>query len=366
MKRYVGVKETEAGNYQINFRLTNRGQRFWETVKAGSMQEAYNIRAEIITQKRKELETPEAEKLRLTVDFSKVWEGISQGLNAEQKPRKTWLGYKKTFWRVFGDFRDLKFPYVKNPNQISLAFFEEYKNYYCNELGRIKGLRSELIDVKAIMGRMYRLGYCSKDIIERLKEIKKPKPNKKQFPEISNSKISELLMFIKKDKIDYFRPIYFMQRTGRRVEETTLIERKDVVWDGIKPVGLNIRAETTKTDESAPLKKLDFELENLIREAYQNANKYKVPYLFVTKKGSKFNQRRICEYLKEISEEIVGIRITSSYFRHRFLTECGKNNVPIVDAMVISGHKDPDVVLSYYSHSTSEGLAKVLELTRIQ
>jgi integrase len=213
---------------------------------------------------------------------------------------------------------------------------------------------------------MYKLGFCSEKIIKDIAEhIKKPKPNKKQYPEITNSKINELLAFIKKDKPDYYRPIYFMKRTGRRVEETTLIERRDVVWDGIKPVKINIRAETTKTNEYAPLGKLDPELEVFISQAYRESSKHKAPYLFVTKRGKKFNQRRVSEYLKYVGEKIAGTKITSHYFRHRYWVECGKNNVPIVDAMAISGNKDPDVVIAFYSHSTSEGLAKVLELTRI-
>ena len=109
MKRYIGVKETRAGNYQINFRLSKSGMRFWETVEASSMQEACNKRAEMIVQKQKELQTPEAEKLRLTTDFSKVWEGISDGLSGERRPWKTQLHYRKVFWRMFSDFRNLKF-----------------------------------------------------------------------------------------------------------------------------------------------------------------------------------------------------------------------------------------------------------------
>ena len=155
-----------------------------------------------------------------------------------------------------------------------------------------------------------------------------------------------------------------MKRTGRRVEETTLIEKRDVVWDGIKPVKINIRAETTKTDEYAPLAKLDSELEVFISQAYKKSSKHKAPYLFLTERGKKFNQRRICVYLKDVSEKIVKTKITSHYFRHRYWVECGKNNIPIVDAMVISGNKDPKVVLTFYSHSTNDGLAKVLELTR--
>lgn len=159
----------------------------------------------------------------------------------EDKPRKTRLHYQKTYWRMFGDFRNLKFPHIQNHNQLTLPFFVHYKNYYCNELNRPKGLRAELIYVKAIMKRMYKLGYCSEKIIKDIAEhINKPKPNKKHYPEITNSKINELLAFIKKDRPDYYGPIYLMKRTGRRIEETTLIERRDIVWHGIKPIKINI------------------------------------------------------------------------------------------------------------------------------
>ena len=231
-------------------------------------------------------------------------------------------------------------------------------------------------------GRLYRITIidADKESLNKVKEIVKRTFNfnikiRKSIHEnayliiIDNKPIirifNKLLNFIKHDRIDLYRPIYFMKRTGRRVEETTLIERRDVVWDGIKPIKINIRAETTKTDEYSPLGKLDSDLEVFISQAYRESFKHKAPYLFLTKRGKKFNQRRICEYLKDVSEKIIGIKITSHYFRHRYWVECGKSNVPIVDAMAISGNKDPDVVIAFYSHSTSEGLAKVLELTRI-
>lgn len=198
-----------------------------------------------------------------------------------------------------------------------------------------------------------------------LLEIKKPKARKKEYPDISKTKIMELLSFIKKDRPDFYNPIYFMCRVGRRVEETTLIEKKDVIWDGIKPVKINIRAETTKTREYAPLNKLDSDLEIFIRQAYQFSIKHKAVYLFLNRQGKKCNQRRICEYLKKVSEKITGVKITPHYFRHRFFTESGKANMPIADVKTISGLRDSDVLINYYSHSTNEGQLNVLETTKI-
>ena len=262
-------------------------------------------------------------------------------------------------------FRSLKFPQIRGFNQLSLPFFREYKNYYVNELGRPKGWRAELIFVKAIMRRLYGLGYCSKELIESLSEMKKPQRNKKEYLAIPNVKIKELFQVIKRERPDYYYPLYFISRTGRRINETTLIERKDVEWKGFNPVRLNIRAETTKTKQNAPLTKFDQDLERIISEAYKAGLKHKEPYLFLNMFGRRCTPDKVREHLKRTSRQILGVEITPHYFRHRFLTECGKANVPIVDVMAISGIKDINVIVNYYSHSTDEGQAKVLEVSRV-
>jgi len=215
------------------------------------------------------------------------------------------------------------------------------------------------------MRRLYTLGYCTKELIEILREIKKPKAVKKEYISTSDSKIKELFQAIKKERPDYYYPLYFIGRTGRRISETTLIEKKDVEWQGFKPTRLNIRAETTKTKQSAPLRQLDQELEQLLSEAYKKSLKYKEPYLFVNRRGRRCTPDRVRDYLKRVSKAVIGLEITPHYFRHRFLTECGKANVPLVDVMAISGIKDVDVLVKYYSHSTEEGQLKVLEVSRI-
>ena len=60
-----------------------------------------------------------------------------------------------------------------------------------------------------------------------------------------------------------------------------------------------------------------------------------------------------------------GNKITPHYFRHRYFTECGKANLPIADVKAISGIKDIQVLLEFYSHSTAEGQDKVLGTTRL-
>ena len=134
---------------------------------------------------------------------------------------------------------------------------------------------------------------------------------------------------------------------------------------GLNPVRINIRAETTKTGEKAPIKRLSEDLRNVVRQAYVLGSKHKTTHLFCTRLGRKCSRNSVRVYLKKISGKIIGTEITPHYFRHRFLTECGKKGVPIVDAMEMAGIKDIKVVTAYYAHSTDTGMDKVLEATAI-
>ena len=214
------------------------------------------------------------------------------------------------------------------------------------------------------MQRLYRLGFCGKEVIEQLKYMRKPRQNKKEYPSISTSKIRTLLSFIKTDKIDYYYPIYFMCRTGRRVNETTLIERKDIIWDGIKPIRINVRAETTKTKQYAPLTNFDNGIEQVVIDSNRASIKQGSRYLFSNRLGRKCTPDKLREYLKKMSRKVIGVAITPHYFRHRFLTECGKANVPMVDVMAVAGIKDIEVVIKHYSHSTDKGLTQVFGASR--
>lgn len=359
-----GVREIIKGErYEVNYVVV--GKRYQYRINATSLTEAYNKKLEDMADKRKDVSALLDNGERLNAGFSEAWERLHADLLADNLPKKTVGHYGRTYNRLFNNFLSLKFPQTKSFNQLSLPFFREYKNYYVNELGRPKGWRAELIFVKAIMKRLYGLGYCSKELLELLSEMKKPQRNKKEYLVISNAKIKELFQAIKKERPDYYYPLYFISRTGRRINETTLIERKDIEWKGFNPVRLNIRAEITKTKQKAPLAKLDQDLERIISEAYKTGLKCKEPYLFLNMFGRRCHPSKVRRYLKRVSMHVLGVQVTPHYFRHRFLTECGKANVPIVDVMAISGIKDINVIVNYYSHSTDEGQAKVLEVSRV-
>ena len=363
MKRYLGIRQIDAETYEINFRPRKGAERVFKRIKAQSVKEASVKMAELITEAQKVRE-PEIDQ-RESLSFDEIFPVFERNLIADGLARKTLYGLKKVYHRMFTEYRLKKYPHIKTPAQLSLPFFLEYKGYYGVELNRPRGLRTEVGRVVNIMHRLRRLRYCSESLIKDLREVKIPERTKKDYPEITDSNIKGLLARVKSERPDLFGPVYFMVRTGRRVEETTLIERKDVIWEGIKPVKVKIRAETTKMKRVAPLNYLDPDLEAHIRYAYQKSNNRHSPYLFVNKFGKKCAQGVISKFLGTLSEDMLKVRITSHYFRHRFCTECGKANLPLVDVMAISGIKDVGILTKYYSHSTNEGLAKVLESSRL-
>jgi integrase len=361
MGKYEGIREKVKGKrYEINFRPYKGSNTIFRNIEAISFADAHEKRLDAIAEYRKNISLPYTE--RLTTNFSEIWEKVYQGLLADRLTKKAVGHYHNTFIRLFVDFRKKYYPHIKNPKQLSLPFFKEYNNYYVNELNRPDGWRAELIFIKSLVRRLYHIGYCSKGLLEDLKQMKRPQTNKKDYPHIPITEIHKLLSFIKKDRQDYYYPICFMFKTGRRRQETTLIKKKDIVLRGFKPISINIRPETTKTKKKAPITGLDEGLERLIRQALSNNRS---EWLFHDQNGKKCSGDGIYEYLKKVSQEIIGVSVTPHYFRHRFITECAKANVPIADVKAVSGIKDNNVLLEHYSHSTEEGQRQVLGIMKL-
>lgn len=362
-KKYEGVRERVAGKrYEVFWRPFRGAARIFRNIEALSLSEAFYKRQQLISEHSTTLPIPNEDRRRLSSGFIEIWEGVERDIAGDNRAKKTVAHYKNAYWRVFGDFKSKYYPGIQSLSQLHSAFFSEYKNYYVVELNKTTGWRAELIFIKAIVRRLYKLGYCSRELLEKLCEIKTPRGNRRDFPNITHTQIKDLFTYIKKDRPDYYRPLEFIRRTGRRRKEVTLIRKDDVILDGLRPVAINIRAETTKMREKAPLKYLDDNLAKLIQGALSNN---KTEWLFSNRCKRRCDPDKLYQYLKKTSKAIISAEITPHYFRHRFFTECGKANLSIADVKAISGIRDTKVLLEYYSHSTDEGQAKVLEKTKL-
>jgi integrase len=343
------------------------GRRVQERIRANSLKEAKIIRQEKIVELRKQASSSQTERERLNADISEAWQALEGDILSDGVCKKNTLRHRITFRRFFEGFRSIKYPHVKSVSQISSTYLHDYKSYFVNELGHNPrgGWRAELICVKSMIRRLVKLNFIRKEIIASLDEIKRPPGEKQPYVHIPNSKLKEMLDFIKSDRPDYYNIVYYIMRVGRRIGESLQIERTDVGWDGIQPNRINIRPETTKMREVAPLERVDNELAEIILDAYRIGSKRKTKFLFCNRLGKKCSQGTLQKYLRRVSKQIVGFEITPHYFRRRFLTECGKANVSQIDAMNIAGIKDADVVKAHYQYATEDGQDMVLAVTRL-
>jgi len=363
-RRYPGIRTIEEGRvYEINYQRNHKRRQY--RVEAESEKEAYDIKIKDMTEFNERMKISGGNYKDTEISFDRALELLCDDVTSDTKNKKTLQHYQRTFHKIYNDLRKLEFPGMHSVCQTSIQMLKRYKNYYVNELGYRYGWRAELIFVKAMIKRFYTLKLCRKELLDELDLMRKPERNKKEYSNIPDSKIKLLLNDIEKTRPDYYAPIYFIARTGRRIEETTLIDRKDVVWDSLNPIKIDIQRKTTKQKKKLPVPILDKDLQNLIKKAYTQGKRYKNSKLFINRLGRKCQQSKIRECLKDKSRELIGVEITPHYFRHRFLTNCALRSVPIRDAMAIAGITDIKIVLEHYCHTTDEGLTRALKVSLI-
>ena len=181
--KIASVREIVRGQkYEVNYVLG--GRRYQYRIDATSLTEAFNKKLQDMTEKQKDISMLMDNGERLNAGFSDAWKRLHADLVADNLPKKTVQHYAKTYSRLFNDFLSSRFSEIQSFGQLMPPIFREYKSYYVNDLDRPKGWRAELIFVKAIIKRLYGLGYCSKELVEGLKEIKKPRNNKKEYSNI--------------------------------------------------------------------------------------------------------------------------------------------------------------------------------------
>lgn len=364
-KKERGVKHLGKGVYLLDLQVG--GARQQVRFHAETLKKAKDERDRLIVVARQKVPLVQDTHGRLKAGFAEAWLSLEQDLLADGVCRKNYLRNKLTFKRIFTDFRDLRYPTMTSVSQVTVPFLKEYKAYFVNDLGHNPkgGLKAEFVCIRAMLRRLKSLGYCGKDVVEAMAEIPIPSGEKKQYPNISKEKIKALVDYIRKDRPDYFALIYYVARTGRRINESSLIERRDCVWDGLRPVRINVRAETTKMKRDAPLTRIDDDLAKVIQESYRRGSGFKTRFLFCNRLGKKCQQSCLLKYLNKAAEVVLGVKISLHYFRHRLLTHAGLSRLSMVDVMSIANIKNERVLQQYYAHATPEGQDMVLDATRI-
>ncbi len=363
-KKVRGIKHIKDDVYLIDYQA--RLERRQERIHAASLSEARAIRDERKVALRKQAAVPQNGQERLNATFDEVWPKLEADLLTDNISLKSFQRYKHVYRLLFTEFRLKRFPDVKSPSQLSLPFLLEYKSYFIHDLKRNPngGWKAELICVKSMIRRLKKLGFCEKEFVEELDEIRRPNSDKKQYPDIPNEQLKKMFTFILQDRPQYYYPFKFMLMTGRRVSETLAIEKRDIKWYGLVPMRIDIRPQTTKTKHrETPITRLNEELRQIIVQASQRNSASK--YLFSGSEAPKSKADRLRQYLTRISTNTLGTKLSPHYFRHRFMTECAKARVPFADVSDISGIKDVKVMQRYYAHATTSGHESVFAATTI-
>jgi len=355
-KRYPGVRHIKEEVYEISYYPYPGAKRKQYRIRAGSVKEAFLIRAQHIAG------CPDSEN-EAAASLSQLWVRLEAKLKADNVRVKSLKNIRSVFRNLFEKFLPAKHPDINSANQITSRIIEEYKQWVVVEQGRVNGWREELGKLKTMFSKLIAIGCCDSAIqTEVLAQFKKPKGRRRIYKEITRSEVLSLLNFIKEDRPDYYGPTYMIVRFGWRRTQTLSIKRHNIKWHGLKPVEILIEPQDTKTNEPFIFRDIDEELAKIIkRYAF---DRRKTIWLFPNNHNNMIHGGHYTEYIKRTSERIIGKPLTPHEFRHAFCTKMLRQGHAERDIMAVTGHRDIDS-FRVYAHNTSEGTKQVIEGSRL-
>ena len=356
----VGKERIITGKKYFPIYYRFNGHRVINTsVKAKSMTDAYDQ----LEAKIKDFHSRPQTTENITATLEVVREALRRDIAGDFSNKKD-SDYlvENTFTRLFIDFPKKYYPNLSSCGNLPVGFFRRYKSYFCEELNRTVGLRAEIIRIKSLMPRIKHLGYCTAQDVEQVREIPTPEGVARPLPKVSDAQIIKLLDYIRKDRMDYYRPIKFMAMVGRRVKETCSITMKDVEGGFDNPLVIRTKPLTAKNKKALPppIYLDDYELKALIKSAMANN---RTAWLFPTRHGKKMTPNYIWKYLNDVVERVIGVRVTSHVLRKLFLTKANRGGLN-KDSMAMANIKNVAVMMKHYVESTPEGQAKLLAKMR--
>ena len=154
----------------------------------------------------------------------------------------------------------------------------------------------------------------------------------------------------------------FLGLSGLRIGEMVALDTSDVTGTSIdigKNYGINTgKIHSTKTESSYRVLHLQPELKDCADRltAFMERRKkligVNVPYWIVTRQGRRLGYDAYYNYLKAVSEKVLGRSISPHMLRHTHASLLAENNV---DLGIISrrlGHKDSKITRDIYTHVT--------------
>jgi len=357
-KRYAGVRAVKDNIYEISFYPYPKSKRKQYRIEAESMREAYLMRARHMEQYKN------SPTFGTNLSFKELKRRLELKLKADNVSDRTiYHNILPKYHALFEIFIPRRYPEITTINQITREVIESYKQWIVVDRKRTHGWRDELAKLKTMIKKLVDIGCCNKEIYyDVLSKFKRPPKHKKLYKEVSREEMRKLLKYIEEDRLDYYGITYFIMRLGWRRGQVISIKRKNVKWNGLRPVEILIEPSDTKTKEPFVLREIDAELANLIKRYY--FDRKETLWLFPNKKNKQHHANHYTAYIRKTSKQVLGIVLSPHDFRHSFVTMRLKEGSTPRDIMAITGHKDVES-FNIYTHPTSDGTKKVIENSRL-
>jgi len=349
-----GKGKEKKWKWQLKIYLPETKKFFYETIEADRKEDARAIADEKL-----KLNQPMKVKSD-SVSSQAIEDFITADLTSDDAAPNTVERYVGTVRTFFGRFLPEKHSEITKMSAITSDVFGDYKDYIVL-VGRTKGWSAEIRILKPIFSRLLRRNRCTEDVYKELKKFKSPKQVRKEGIILNKTEKKLLCNAIKSDRLDYWGITYFILRNAWRIDEVCKILKDNIKTNGFKPIEIVSKVVDRKIKYDFHFKAFDDDLTNVVKQFLYNDRKI---YLFANSNNKKHNYRHYEEYLAKVSQQVLGKRLTPTDLRKTCITELVASGATPNDIMAITGHRDYETVISFYSSSTVEGTTKGLEATR--
>lgn len=211
----------------------------------------------------------------------------------------------------------------------------------------------------------YRCDYVdSQEVADKLLTLPdQPKRERIQDKYLEPWEIKKLLEAIPKEYENFALMVRFQILTGMRIGEAIALNNKDV-WGSVIHITKTYDTKNRIVTEPKSLKsRRDIHIQPELKECVDNIRKYEhyqreifgysTDLFFPSPEGNFFDYQKYNKYIGQLTEEVLGRRLTPHAFRHTHCSLlCGKLSLDEIAARL--GHEDSNITRLIYTHRTEE------------
>jgi len=353
-KRYAGVRQRGTGSFEINYYVT--GNRKTETIQANTEAEAYAIRLQRMANAGQCSTENIATGVSLKDAIDHYLRHTGKILQGNTRQRS------ECIYNHLVDFLKEEHCSITLVNHITSEIGNRYKEHLLSRPGKSpSGINTDISKLRAIFRKFEEYGFIFENPFKKVDKIpgRLARPEKKHLP--TDHEIKTILNAVKGDP-SYEELTMFLVRVGRRIEESTLYEKQDVLKDGKgNPIKIIVRPEIAKTREAGEVP-MDQELSSIVKQALDKHPNQKP--LFTNFAQRKISSNTYRDYLRRLCQEHKLSEISPHCFRYFVVNRLLNSGINLKDAMAVTGHVDIESFMSYVK-TTEEGRQKALGVTRL-